>query len=113
MRKIISGLTANPGRVEGTVRIVNSFIGRDLEELTKVKEGDILVTQMTRPDLLLSARRARAIITDLGGATCHAAILAREFNIPTIVGTDDATTTLKDGQRIIVDATEGAVYENE
>jgi len=112
MRKIVSGMSANPGRIQGTVKIVNSFIGRDIEDLMKVKPGDILVTQMTRPDFLLSARRAGAIITDLGGVSSHAAILSREFNIPTIVGTENATKLLKDGQKVIVDATEGVVYEN-
>lgn len=113
LTKLISGMSANPGRVEGTVRIVNSFIGRDIDELSKVRPGDILVTQMTRPDLLLSIRRAGAIVTDLGGVTCHAAIVSREFNIPAIVGTQYATKTLKDGQKVIVDATEGVVYTNE
>ena len=79
--------------------------------MNKVKRGDIIVTEMTRPHFLLAIRRSGGIVTDLGGTLCHAAIVAREFNIPAIVGTKQATQVLKDGQRIIIDANEGNIYE--
>ena len=68
---------------------------------------------MTRPQFLLQIRRAGAIVTDQGGMLCHAAIVAREFKIPCIVGTQIGMQKLKDGQRVIVDANEGVVYEAE
>ena len=98
--------------MEGTVRLINMFMeGNMKEEIEKVEKGDIIVTSMTRPHFLLAIRRAGAIITDMGGTLCHAAIVAREFNIPCVVGTQNATEILKDGQRVIVDAHEGVIYE--
>ncbi|RMF54825.1 hypothetical protein D6745_04020 [Candidatus Woesearchaeota archaeon] len=107
---LCKGFPAHPGRVEGIVR--NIFLGAKTtrKELEKIKPGDILVTSMTRPYFLLQIRRAGAIVTDMGGMLCHAAIVAREFNIPCIVGTQTATKKLKDGQKVIVDANEGVVY---
>ncbi|MCX6811980.1 MAG: PEP-utilizing enzyme, partial [Candidatus Berkelbacteria bacterium] len=76
-----------------------------------IQKGDIIVTAMTRPHFLLGIRRSAGIIADLGGNLCHAAIVAREFNIPAVVGTQNATTTLEDGQKIILDGNEGYIYE--
>jgi pyruvate,water dikinase len=81
------------------------------QEIAKVNKGDIIVTAMTRPHFLLAIRRAGAIVTDLGGNLCHAAIVAREFNIPAVVGTQSATSVIQDGQRIIVDGNDGIIYE--
>ena len=111
-KRLITGYPACGGRVEGTIRLVNMFMeGNMKEEIEKVEKGDIIVTSMTRPHFLLAIRRAGAIITDMGGTLCHAAIVAREFNIPCVVGTQNATEILRDGQRVIVDAHEGVVYE--
>jgi len=68
---------------------------------------------MTRPQFLMQLQKAAAIVTNQGGMLCHAAILSREFGIPTIVGTRNATEKIRDGQRIIVDAHEGVVYDGE
>lgn len=113
-KRLVTGYPACGGRVEGAVRLVNMFIHGDIKkEMEKVKKGDIIVTSMTRPHFLLAVRRAGAIVTDMGGTLCHAAIVAREFNIPCIVGTQNATEILRDGQRVVVDAQEGAVYDAE
>ena len=113
-KRLVTGYPACGGRVEGTVRLVNMFIHGDIKkEIEKVKKGDIVVTSMTRPHFLLAVRRASAIVTDMGGTLCHAAIVAREFNIPCIVGTQNATEILRDGQQVVVDAQEGVVYDAE
>lgn len=75
----------------------------------RFKDGDILVTTMTRPDFLPLMRRAKAIITDEGGLTCHAAIIARELKIPCVIGTKIATKVLKDGDYIDVNASLGII----
>ena len=72
-------------------------------------EGDILVTGMTRPEFMNVIKKASAIITDVGGILCHAAITAREMKIPCIVGTAVATKVLKDGDIVEVDANSGIV----
>ncbi len=113
LKKILSGYHASTGLVEGRARIVNMFINGNTEkEMNKIKRGDIIVTEMTRPQFLLAIRRAGAIVTDLGGTLCHAAIVSREFDIPAVVGTQNATKIIKDCQQIIVDGHEGIVYEN-
>lgn len=113
LKKILSGYHASTGLVEGRARRINMFMGGDTEkEINKVEKGDIIITEMTRPQFLLAIRRAAAIVTDLGGTLCHAAIVSREFNIPAVVGTQNATKVIKDCQRIIVDGYEGIVYEN-
>ncbi len=105
---ILRGLPASPGFAVGKVVIV-----RSLDDLVKVKEGDILVTTMTTPDMVPAMRRAAAIVTDEGGMTCHAAIVSRELGIPCVVGTKEATKILKEGEVITVDATRGVVYRGE
>lgn len=74
-----------------------------------MKKGNILITGMTRPEILPVIKLASAIVTDEGGITCHAAIVAREFNIPCVVGTLFATKVLKDGDVIEVNANQGIV----
>lgn len=111
-KRIISGYPASAGRILGTVRIVSMLAIADIEkEIKRIKKGDIIVTQMTRPNFFIGIRRSGGIITNLGGNLCHAAIIAREFNIPAIVGTQNAMSTLIDGQRVILDGYEGHVYE--
>lgn len=75
----------------------------------RFKDGDILVTTMTRPDFLPLMRRAKAIVTDEGGLTCHAAIISRELKIPCVIGTKIATRVLRDGDLVEVDANKGVV----
>lgn len=105
-KKILSGLAASPGVASGKVRIIHS-----LEELNKVGKGDVLVTEMTNPDMVVSMQKASAIITDEGGLTSHAAIVSREMGIPAVVGTDNATKVLTEGQEVTVDGFKGIIYE--
>ena len=100
----ISGQIAHKGKVSGVVRVF--IIPRDFE---KFKEGDILVAPMTTPAYMPLIRIAAAIVTDEGGITCHAAIIARELKKPCIIGTKIATQVLKDGDEIEVDADNGVV----
>ena len=93
----------------GAVRVV-----RDATHMSKVREGDILVTDMTDPNWEPVMKIAAAIVTNRGGRTCHAAIIARELGIPAVVGCGDATQKLKDGQQVTVSCAEGDtgnVYE--
>jgi pyruvate,water dikinase len=102
---ILSGAPASPGVASGPVRIVP-----DPSQIDKVLQGDILVAEMTTPDFVPAMKRAAAIVTDRGGRTAHAAIVSRELGIPCVVGCEKATTTLKDGQIITVDGSNGKVY---
>lgn len=102
---ILRGLGSSPGIATGNVKIVYS-----LQDLTKVQQGDILVTRMTSPDMVVTMSKCAAIITDEGGVTCHASIVGREMGLPVIVGTQTATKTLHDGQLVTVDAYHGLVY---
>lgn len=102
----LTGLAASPGIASGRVKIV-----RSLDDLQKIKEGDILVTQMTNPDMVVSMQKSAAIVTDEGGLTAHAAIVSREMGIPAVVGTQEATKKLKDGELITVDGFTGKVYK--
>ncbi|MFB6349628.1 phosphoenolpyruvate synthase [Moraxella sp. ZJ142] len=86
----------------GKVRIVTS-----LNEMSKVEDGDVLVSDMTDPDWEPVMKRASAIITNRGGRTCHAAIIARELGVPAIVGSGNATEVLSDGQEVTVSCAEG------
>lgn len=102
---LLSGLGASPGIGSGVVKII-----RSMDDLDKIKEGDVLVTQMTNPDMVVAMQRASAIVTDEGGVTAHAAIVSREMGIPAVVGTGNATSILEDGQEITVDGLNGKVY---
>jgi pyruvate, water dikinase len=103
-KAILTGLGASPGISSGVVKIIH-----DISELEKVKEGDVLVTEMTDPDMVVSMEKATAIITDEGGITSHAAIVSREMGIPCVVGTNEATKILKDGDIVTVDGNSGKV----
>lgn len=106
-KKIIEGIPASPGEVICTVRIVD----KDPEKLEKVKPGEAIVGERFNPEHDIYLKKAAALITDVGGVTSHTAIVAREWGIPAIVQTLNGTTVLKDGQKVVVDATGGAVYE--
>ncbi|TSA81812.1 phosphoenolpyruvate synthase [Deinococcus detaillensis] len=93
----------------GTVRVVS-----DISQMASVQDGDVLVADMTDPDWEPVMKRASAIVTNRGGRTCHAAIIARELGIPAVVGSGDATRMLKSGQEVTVSCAEGDtgyVYE--
>jgi phosphohistidine swiveling domain-containing protein len=100
----LEGTCACPGFVKGTVKIVNLP-----EEKSKMNQGDIMVAHTTFPALVPAMKKAAAIVTDDGGVTCHAAIVARESKTPCVVGTKFATKILKDGDKIEVDANLGIV----
>ncbi|RJO59182.1 hypothetical protein C4546_03590 [Candidatus Parcubacteria bacterium] len=100
----IHGVTANGGTVIGRVRVC-----MQLSTIGKVKPGEVLVTSMTRPEFMPAVKKASAIVTDEGGITCHAAIVARELNIPAVIGTRIATKVLKDGMLVEVKANHGVV----
>ncbi len=103
---LVDGLGSSPGTVSGPARIVTK-----LDDLAKVGEGDIIVTEMTMPDMVPAMKRASGIITDEGGMTSHAAIVSRELGVPAIVGTTNATTVLEDGQVVTLDGEKGSVLE--
>lgn len=104
---LLSGTSASLGKITGKVRIVDNPNDK------KFNEGDVLVTEMTNPRFTPLIEKAGAIVTDIGGLLCHAAIVSREFGIPCIVNTKKATSILKDGQEIIVDADSGKIYGTE
>jgi len=104
MQTAVKGNIACRGKAIGKVKVV-----RKLSELSKVEKGDILVTKMTTPDYMVAINKAAAIVTDEGGITCHAALVAREANLPCIIGTKNATQILNDNDLVEVDAIEGIV----
>jgi len=100
----LKGFGASPGKVTGIVKIC-----RGIGEISKIKQGMILVAPMTQPEYMPAIKKAKAIVTDEGGITCHAAIISREMKIPCIIGTRNATRVLKDGDSVEVDANKGIV----
>ncbi len=102
---LVQGMAASPGIGSGMVKIVHS-----MADLDKIKEGDVLVTEMTNPDMVVSMQKASAIVTDEGGITAHAAIVSREMGIPAVVGTENATSRLEDGIEVTVDGFSGKVF---
>ena len=100
----LQGVGAHPGIARGACRII-----LDPHKPSVFNKGDILVTGMTRPEFLPYIEKAGGLVTDVGGVLCHAAITAREFKIPCVVGTQNATKLLKNGQTIVVDGKEGTV----
>ncbi len=103
---IFDGVAASPGIAVGKVSII-----LESSNIEKIKQGDVLVSEMTTPDFVPAMKRAVAIVTDRGGRTAHAAIVSRELGIPCVVGTGKATKMLKDGQQITVDGFRGKVYD--
>ncbi|NCD08933.1 MAG: phosphoenolpyruvate synthase [Negativicutes bacterium] len=107
---VVKGLPASPGQVAGRAHVI-----LDPSRIDEFKAGEILVTEMTAPDWVPAMKKAKAIVTDSGGMTCHASIVSRELGIPCIVGTksrgEAATIAIKDGMDITVDASNGVVYE--
>lgn len=102
---ILSGSPASPGRGKGKVKII-----KNPSQIDRVKEGDVLVAEMTSPDYVPAMKRASAIITDKGGMTSHAAIVSRELGTPCVVGTKTATKILKENLLVSVDGATGNIY---
>jgi len=100
----VRGEVANPGCVQGVVKIIGKS-----SDIGKVEEGDVLVSPMTFPDFVPAMRKAVAIVTNEGGITCHAAIVSRELDKPCVIGTRFATDVFKDGDLVEVDADKGVV----
>ena len=100
----IEGLGGSPGVVEGVARVVLT-----VEQFDHVRKGDIVVCQMTNPAWVALFTKMAGLVTDAGGLTSHAAVLAREFAIPAVIGTSSATRKIKDGDRIRVNGTTGVV----
>lgn len=100
----VSGTIASSGKVRGKVKIC-----RSIHDILKVKKGEILITFMTRPEFLPAMQKAAAFVTNEGGITSHAAIVAREMKKPCIIGTKIATQVFKDGDMVEVDANKGVV----
>lgn len=98
------GQVASKGKAKGIVKII-----RTAHDLVNIHQGDILVTSMTRPEMVVAMKRAAAIVTDEGGITSHAAVVSRELDIPCVIGTKIATSVLKDGDFVEVDADKGII----
>jgi len=107
---ILSGISGAPKAASGRVVILKDD---SAAEINRVQTGDILVATMTKPDMVPAMKRAAAIVTDEGGLTCHAAIVARELEVPCTVGTKNATQVLVEGEVVTVDGNEGKVYRGE
>ncbi len=100
----LKGQIGNKGFGKGKVRIL-----KRKDQINEIQEGEILVSAMTTPEFVPAMKKAAAIITDEGGITCHAAIVARELNKPCVIGTKFATEILKDGDEVEVDADNGII----
>jgi pyruvate,water dikinase len=100
----IKGFAASRGVVEGTARVVKSA-----EEIGRLRDGDVLVCQVTNPTWSPVFRKIAAAVSDIGGSMSHAAIVAREYGLPAVVGTGNATRRIRDGQRVRVDGDRGLV----
>jgi pyruvate,water dikinase len=100
----VRGMAAGAGSYEGPVRRVSGP-----EDFEDIQEGDVLVTETTSPAFNVVLPLLGGVVTDHGGVLSHAAIVAREYNIPGVVGCEDATERLNDGDRVVVDGEEGTV----
>lgn len=103
---IVKGFGASRGIANGPVKII-----MNIQQWDKLKESDVLVTKMTTPDMVLLMGKAIAIVTDVGGMCCHAALISRELEIPCVVGTGNATNILKDNTLVEVDGIKGVIYK--
>lgn len=114
---ILEGIAVGDKIASGSVRIMYSMDGRDGSfDVRDFQEGDVLVTEMTDPDWEPIMKKASAIVTNKGGRTCHAAIVAREMGVPAIVGSTNGTELLKDGDLVTISCAEGdsgKVYSGE
>ncbi len=104
IKGVVASIGGKSGRIKSTVKIILSE-----KDFLKIKKGDILVAKETNASFLPAMVKAKAIVTDLGGVLCHAAIVSRELKIPCIVGTKNATQILKNGDKIEINTKNGAV----
>jgi pyruvate,water dikinase len=100
----LKGIPASPGVVQGTARVILS-----LGELGKVEEGDVLICPVTAPSWAPVFPKIKAAVCDVGGLMAHAAIVAREYGLPCVVGTGIGTKTIETGQTVEVDGTNGTI----
>jgi phosphoenolpyruvate synthase/pyruvate phosphate dikinase len=100
----VKGNVAFPGVFEGTARVLHH-----VEDMKKIEKGDVLIISMTDPNYIPAMEKAGAFVTDMGGILCHAAIVSREMKKPCIIGTKNATSVFRDGDKIIVDGEKGEV----
>lgn len=105
---LIRGLGVSPGQGSGKAKIILK-----VKDIANLEKGEVLVTEMTTPDWVPAMKKASAIVTNLGGKTCHAAIVSRELGVPCIVGTKNGTEVIKDGQIVTVDGKRGLVFKGE
>ena len=100
----LAGLPASPGRASGPARVI-----RTPEEFDRLQPGDVLIAPVTTPAWTPLFAHAAAVVTDTGSPLAHASLAAREYGIPAVVGTGNATARLRDGQRVLVDGNTGLV----
>lgn len=106
----LTGGIASKGRAKGrTILLSYTNAAEHAEKISKMEKGQILITEMTHPDIVVACKKAGAIVTDEGGTLCHAAIISRELGIPCLTGTKRATKTFKDGDLVEVDAEKGKI----
>jgi pyruvate,water dikinase len=103
---LVRGMGVSPGQGVGRVKIM-----LDIKDISSFTEGDVLVTEMTTPDWVPAMKIASAVVTNLGGKTCHAAIVSRELGVPCIVGSENGTKVLKQGELVTVDGQRGLVFK--
>ncbi len=103
---ILKGLPSSPGVGAGKAHVILTA-----DHVSEFQNGEVLVTEMTTPDWVPTMKKSRAIVTDAGGMTCHAAIVSRELGIPCITGTKIGTHTIQTGEEVTVDARMGVVYQ--
>ena len=108
MLKILSGTAASRGKVTGIARVL-----KDESQFSLFKVGDILVTKQTSPAWTPLFLAASAVVTEIGGSLSHAALVAREYSIPAVVGVKNATKILKNGLKIMIDGDKGTVEIND
>lgn len=105
LKKILQGIAASSGVARGRVHKVSG-----IQDTSSFKAGEVLVTHLTNPSMVLMMGKSAAIITDVGGMTSHPAIVSREFGIPCVVATKTATKDLKDGVLVEVNGNTGEVF---
>jgi pyruvate,water dikinase len=106
MNRILKGVSASKGKIEGKVCVIEKS-----SDLNRFEAGCILVTRITDPSFVFAMSQSIGVVTDIGGLTSHPAIISREMGIPCVVGTESATKRLKTGDKIILDADKGEIYE--
>ena len=105
-RELVRGIIACKGRAVGVARVVFRP-----SEIGVFNHGDVLVARTTDPSYTRLMLKASGIVTDFGGVTCHAAIVARELGVPCMVGASTATQAVRDGANVLLDCEEGVLYE--